>query len=64
MNLFIADDVGLGKTIEALLIARELLLRKKVKELVVACPPSMLLQWRDEMEQRFGFFPAEQSPTA
>jgi superfamily II DNA or RNA helicase len=54
VNLFIADDVGLGKTIEALLIARELLLRKKVKEIVVACPPSMLLQWRDEMEQRFG----------
>jgi hypothetical protein len=54
VNLFIADDVGLGKTIEALLIACELLLRKKVKEIVVACPPSMLLQWRDEMEQRFG----------
>jgi superfamily II DNA or RNA helicase len=54
VNLFIADDVGLGKTIEAGLIARELLLRKKVKEIVVACPPSMLLQWRDELEQRFG----------
>lgn len=54
VNLFIADDVGLGKTIEAMLIARELLLRKKVKEIIVACPPSMLLQWRDEMEQRFG----------
>jgi hypothetical protein len=44
VNLFIADDVGLGKTIEAALIARELLLRKKVREIVVACPPSMLLQ--------------------
>ena len=43
VNLFIADDVGLGKTIEAGLIARELLLRKKVREIVVACPPSMLL---------------------
>src|SRR5438128_1039452 len=42
VNLFIADDVGLGKTIEAGLIARELLLRKKVREIVVACPPSML----------------------
>jgi hypothetical protein len=54
VNLFIADDVGLGKTIEAGLIARELLLRKKVREIVVACPPSMLLQWREELESRFG----------
>src|ERR1700690_1092188 len=54
VNLFIADDVGLGKTIEAGLIARELLLRKKVREIVVSCPPSMLLQWKDELEARFG----------
>src|SRR5947207_14898443 len=54
VNLFIADDVGLGKTIEAGLIARELLLRKKVREIVVASPPSMLLQWQEELEQRFG----------
>jgi hypothetical protein len=39
VNLFIADDVGLGKTIEAGLIARELLLRKKVREIFVSCPP-------------------------
>ncbi len=54
VNLFIADDVGLGKTIEAGLIARELLLRKKVREIVVACPPSMLYQWQDELASRFG----------
>jgi superfamily II DNA or RNA helicase len=54
VNLFIADDVGLGKTIEAGLIARELLLRKKVKEIVVAAPPSVLSQWREELEARFG----------
>lgn len=54
VNLFIADDVGLGKTIEAGLIATELLLRRRVQEIVVACPPSMLLQWRDELENRFG----------
>lgn len=54
VNLFIADDVGLGKTIEAGLIARELLVRQKVRRIVVACPPSVLLQWRDELEQRFG----------
>lgn len=54
VNLFIADDVGLGKTIEAGLIARELLLRKKVKDIFVSCPPSMLLQWKEELEARFG----------
>ncbi len=54
VNLFIADDVGLGKTIEAGLIARELLLRKKVREIYVACPPSMLLQWQEELSSRFG----------
>ena len=54
VNLFIADDVGLGKTIEAGLITRELLLRKKAKEVIVCCPPSMLFQWKDELEVRFG----------
>jgi ERCC4-related helicase len=54
VNLFIADDVGLGKTIEAGLILRELLLRQKIRRVVVACPPSVVPQWREEMEQRFG----------
>src|ERR1039457_5590857 len=54
VNLFIADDVGLGKTIEAGLIARELLLRKKAREIIVSCPPSMLLQWQEELANRFG----------
>jgi SNF2 family DNA or RNA helicase len=54
VTLFIADDVGLGKTIEAGLIARELILRRKVRDMVVVCPPSMIQQWKDEMEQRFG----------
>ena len=54
VNLFIADDTGLGKTIEAGLIARELLLRKKVKTIVVAAPPSVLDQWKGELEDRFG----------
>ena len=54
VNLFIADDTGLGKTIEAGLIARELLLRKKVRTVVVAAPASVLEQWKAEMEERFG----------
>ncbi|MBW4595308.1 MAG: DISARM system SNF2-like helicase DrmD [Brasilonema angustatum HA4187-MV1] len=52
--LFIADDVGLGKTIEAGLILREMLMRQKVRRVVISCPPSVVRQWRDEMESRFG----------
>jgi hypothetical protein len=54
VNLFIADDVGLGKTIEAGLIARELLLRRRIDTIVVVAPPSMLTQWQEELETRFG----------
>jgi len=54
VNLFIADDVGLGKTIEAGLIVRELMLRQRVQRIVVAAPPSVVPQWRDELEERFG----------
>jgi len=54
VGLFIADDVGLGKTIEAGLIVRELLMRQRVKKIVVACPASVVLQWRDELDRRFG----------
>lgn len=54
VNLFIADDVGLGKTIEAGLILRELLMRQKVRRVVICCPPSVVRQWQEEMEQRFG----------
>ena len=54
VNLFIADDVGLGKTIEAGLVLREMLMRQRVRRAIVVAPPSVVLQWRDELEQRFG----------
>jgi hypothetical protein len=54
VNLFIADDVGLGKTIEAGLIVRELMLRQRVQRIVVAAPPAVVPQWREELEERFG----------
>ena len=54
VNLFIADDVGLGKTIEAGLIVRELLMRQRVRRIIVAAPPSVVLQWKEELDQRFG----------
>lgn len=54
VNLLIADDVGLGKTIEAGLVMRELLLRRQIDFVLVAAPPAMTLQWQDELEAKFG----------
>ncbi|UJR84204.1 DISARM system SNF2-like helicase DrmD [Sandaracinus amylolyticus] len=53
-NLFIADDVGLGKTIEAGLVLQELILRQQADFVLIACPASICLQWKDEMRRRFG----------
>ena len=53
-NLFIADGVGLGKTIEAGLVLQELILRQQAEFVLVCCPASICLQWREEMQRRFG----------
>lgn len=53
-NLFIADDVGLGKTIEAGLVMQELILRQQAHFVLIACPASICLQWQAEMRRRFG----------
>ena len=53
-NLLIADDVGLGKTIEAGLVVQELLLRQRIRRVMVVCPAHLTTKWRDEMAERFG----------
>ena len=53
MRLLIADDVGIGKTIEAGLIARELLDRGEVKRIAVLCPPHLCDQWQQELREKF-----------
>lgn len=53
-NLLIADDVGLGKTIEAGLIVQELILRNRARSILVVCPSSLQIQWRDQMRDKFG----------
>ena len=53
-NLLIADDVGLGKTIEAGLVVQELLLRHRARTVLVVCPASLQIQWCDEMREKFG----------
>lgn len=53
IRLLIADDVGIGKTIEAGLIAREMLDRGEVKRLAVLCPPHLCDQWQRELREKF-----------
>ncbi|MDN7718910.1 helicase-related protein [Burkholderia gladioli] len=53
VRLLIADDVGIGKTIEGALIARELLDRGEIQRLSVLCPPHLCEQWQRELAERF-----------
>jgi superfamily II DNA or RNA helicase len=53
VRLLIADDVGVGKTIEALLVARELLDRGECQRLTVLCPPHLAEQWQRELADKF-----------
>ena len=53
VRLLIADDVGIGKTIESLLIARELLDRGEISRLCVVCPPYLCDQWQKELAEKF-----------
>ncbi len=57
VRLLIADDVGVGKTIEAALIAREMLDRGEVERFAVLCPPHLVDQWVTELESRFHLQP-------
>lgn len=53
VSLLLADDVGLGKTVEAGLILTELLLRRRLQRVLILTPASLRLQWRDEMWDKF-----------
>ncbi|MYB05783.1 MAG: DEAD/DEAH box helicase [Gemmatimonadetes bacterium] len=53
IRLLVADDVGIGKTIEAGLIARELLDRGEIERLCVICPPHLCEQWQAELAEKF-----------
>jgi superfamily II DNA or RNA helicase len=53
VRLLIADDVGIGKTVEAALIARELLDRGEIHRLAVLCPPHLCDQWQAELSSKF-----------
>lgn len=53
VRLLIADDVGIGKTVEAALVARELIDRGEVQRMTVLCPPHLAEQWQRELSQKF-----------
>ena len=53
VRLLIADDVGIGKTVEACLIARELLDRGEAHKMAVLCPPHLAEQWQAELKDKF-----------
>ncbi|MFM7166552.1 MAG: DISARM system SNF2-like helicase DrmD, partial [Planctomycetaceae bacterium] len=54
VNLLIADDVGLGKTIEAGMVALELMLRHRARRILIVCPSSLQIQWKEQMRDKFG----------
>jgi len=54
VRLLIGDDVGVGKTIEALLIARELYERKEISRFAILCLPHLCDQWQEELKSKFG----------
>lgn len=53
-NAILADEVGLGKTIEAGLIMKELVLRGEINSILIISPKSLLSQWKTEMSEKFG----------
>lgn len=54
VRILVADDVGIGKTAEALMIAAELLAQGEITRLSVLCPPHLASQWQKEMASKFG----------
>ncbi len=53
ISLLLADDVGLGKTIEAGLILTELLLRRRIRRVLILTPAALRTQWQQEMQDKF-----------
>src|SRR3954454_13612607 len=54
VNLLVADDVGLGKTIEAGMVALELIIRHRTRKILIVCPAPLQVQWQEQMRDKFG----------
>jgi superfamily II DNA or RNA helicase len=53
VSLLLADDVGLGKTIEAGLVLSELIIKRRIRRVLILCPAALKNQWKQEMEEKF-----------
>lgn len=53
VSLFLCDDVGLGKTVEAGLVLSELFRRRRIRRVLIVCPASLCNQWKQEMDGKF-----------
>jgi SNF2 family DNA or RNA helicase len=62
-RVLLADEVGLGKTIEACLLLREYLLRGLVKRVLILVPAPLVSQWREELDSKFGLEFSAPGPT-
>lgn len=63
VRMLIADDVGVGKTIEAGMIAREMLDRGVVRRIAVVCAPHLCDQWEAELREKFNIETAVVQPS-
>lgn len=54
VNLLIADDVGLGKTIESGFVCQELIFRHVARRILIVCPSALQIQWKEQMRDKFG----------
>ena len=50
----LADEVGLGKTIEAGMVSLELIIRHRTRKILIVCPASLQVQWQEQMRDKFG----------
>ncbi|MDI6776738.1 MAG: SNF2-related protein [Syntrophales bacterium] len=53
-RVLLADEVGLGKTIEAGMLMKEYLIRGMIKRIIILTPPTLISQWQEEMQTKFG----------
>ncbi len=54
VNLLIADDVGLGKTVESGLVLQELIVRNRARTVLIVCPAGLQIHWHNQMRDKFG----------